>query len=177
MVVVEKPKITPQAIAYYVMVAVIVASIIYTKHDTANQVSASEIRQNDRNTRSVACLAMTFEDFLTGNQKLRDANAAWQKALVKSKRANRRLVILEEVRGLPRTDDRVQAAALDYVDATGDFIRADKDLGEARRTYKLPDFEARCGDIASQLKGSWYDDIQRFNGTREYPTGLSVETQ
>jgi hypothetical protein len=99
-----RPKVTPQAIAYYLTVVVIIGSIIYGDVRTDSKVGASEARQNDRNTAQLACLSKTFEEFLSGNQKLRDANARWQQALTASKEANAQLILVRPGRGagLPR---------------------------------------------------------------------------
>lgn len=174
----EEHRFTVRGAAYWVMFAVIVGSIIYTTNASTNrQISASEARQIDRSTQQLACLSTTFEDFLSGNQKLRDANARWQTALLESKKANRQLIILRDIRGLPRESPEVQQAAQAYVDQTRDFIEASDDLAHARRTYTLPKFEDECGKLQPEFKGAWLAQAEGFGDVQPYATGLTIEPQ
>lgn len=170
---VNKPPITGRAVAYYLMFAVIVGSIIYTKVDAGRQISASESRQLDRQTAQLGCMSRVFEDFLQGNQELRVASQKRDRALVESKSALRELVYLRVIQGAG-DNATVQAYAQKYMTATQDFIDASKALDKARRTYALPDFEARCGKLEPGFKGAWLADIEGFD-RHPVPTGLSIE--
>jgi hypothetical protein len=188
---VNKPKITGPAIAYYVMFAVIVATIVYTKWDTGRQVDASEARQVDRNTAQLACLNGAFEDFLTGNQALRDASARRDDALLLSKLTMARIT---ELRIGERKDDDPKLRAKirkhmpealshygdvslfqkKYVQTVIDYSETSDALTEARRDYRLPDFEKRCGKLEPGFRGAWYRHIAELD-PQPYPAGLSVE--
>lgn len=169
----DKPALTARSLGYWVMFAVIVAGIIYSNANTKSQVSASEQRQITETRRQIACLSMTFQDFLSGNQELRDASQKRDQALVDSKTALRELVYLRVIKGVP-DNAAVQAAAQQYMTATQAFIEASEALDKARARYTLPDFEARCGKLEPGFKGAWFSDIEGFDAAQQ-PTGLSIE--
>lgn len=136
-------------IMFAILVLGVLGNIVYTNvsdRRTAEQISASEMRQNDENRRNIACMSRTFEEFLTGNQVLREASAKRDAALVKSKEALRDLVFLRVVKGVPDSPE-VQAAASEYLAQTQLFVDASKELTKARRDYRLPDFEKACGNV------------------------------
>lgn len=124
------------------MAAAVVGSIIYTNV----RVDTSEQRQIDKSTRQVACLSLVFQDFLTGNEALREASAKRDDALVQSKRALRELIRLRVIEGI-NDSDAVRQAADQYVIQTQNFIDASDELKTARAAYELPDFEKECGNV------------------------------
>lgn len=141
-----KRRFSSFGIAYFAMVAVIIGSIIYGNVTTRSQISASESRQINENRRAIACLSDTFQEFLSGNQELRDASARRDEAFLKWVVALKDLIYLRVIVGI---DDNpaVQDAAALFMDEAKKFIEASEDLVEARSVYKLPDFEAKCGRI------------------------------
>jgi hypothetical protein len=154
-------KVNWVTVSYYVMVIAIVGSIFYNDYRTETKVSESESRQIDTTASQMACLSRTFEEFLTGNQILRDASARRDDALLGSKRALRELIRL---RVIDQIDDSeaVRQAADQYMVQTQNFINASMELTEARKDYKLPDFEKECGEIPPEFKGSLYGE--RYTG-------------
>lgn len=170
--VITKPKLTTFGKVWLVSFAIYIGSIWFLDYRTDDKVStataASEARQNDANTIQLACLSRTFQDFLSGNEEVRNANTRWRTALKESKRANRRLIYWEEIRGFPRTDPLVQKAARDYVTRTRDFITASDDYDTAVTLYKLPDFEKRCGKVAPRIGDVFYRDIREPQWRAEF---------
>lgn len=147
---VVKPKFTAFGVAYFVMFAVIVGSILYNNTRTDDKISASEARQIEETRAAVACLSKTFQEFLVGNQKLRDASERRDKALLGSKVALRELIYQRVILQVDNSV-RVQELAEDYLAQTKDFIDASEALNKARAEYELPDFEKLCGKLPKAL--------------------------
>lgn len=127
---------------FALMVGAIIGNILYTNIS----VGASEERRNVRDREQLVCLSKAFEDFLTGNEKLREASADRDDALVGSKRALRELIrlrVLEQI----SDSDAVRQAADQYMTQTQRFIEASQALTDARREHPLPRFEERCGPV------------------------------
>lgn len=136
-------------IMFGVLVLGVLGNIVYTNvsgRGFNEKLAASETRQIEENRRGLACMSRTFEEFLTGNQVLREASAKRDDALVKSTEALRDLVYQRVVQGVPDSPD-VQAAAREYLAQTQLFSDASKELTVARREYQLPDFEQACGNV------------------------------
>lgn len=127
------------------MAAAVIGSIVYTNVT----VDDSEQRAVERNAKNVVCLSRVFEDFLTGNQELRDASAKRDDALVNSKRALRELIRLRVIEQISDSE-AVRQAAAQYMVQTDNFIEASMELREARRDYRLPDFEKECGNVPAK---------------------------
>lgn len=136
-------------IMFGVLVLGVLGNIVYTNvsgRQTDEKIAASESRQIEENRRGLACMSRTFQEFLTGNQVLREASEKRDRALVESKKALRDLVYMRVIQGIPDSPE-VRQAAQDYMAQTQLFIDASKELNEARRAYQLPDFEKACGNI------------------------------
>lgn len=173
-----KPKLTPFGVVWVISFAIFIASVWFLDYRTGDKVSDSEARQNDRNTAQLACLSRAFEDFLTGNQALRDTSADRDRALVRSKLTMARIT---ELRIGERKDDNpklrakiekhmpdwmsfyddVQRMQQEYVQTVIDYDDASEDLDEARKTYKLPDFEERCGKLPPEMRGAFYQELKQ----------------
>lgn len=136
-------------VAIVVMAVAVVGSIIYTNVYTNDKVSESEQRQNNRNTDNIACLSRVFQDFLTGNEALREASSKRDDALVQSKRALRELIRLRIIEQIGDSE-AVRQAAEQYMTQTQNFIEASDELNTARAAYELPDFKAECGNVPNR---------------------------
>jgi hypothetical protein len=132
-------------ILFGLLVFGVLGNIIYTN----TTVDASEERRLEDTRQDLACISRTFEEFLSGNQVLRDASAKRDDALVASKRALRELIRLRVVDQV-QDSEAVQQAADQYLVQTQRFIDASKELNEARKDYQLPDFEKACGNIPAK---------------------------
>lgn len=173
---VEERKFTARSIAFWVMYLVIIGSIVYANRaDTRHQISASESRQIDRSSQQIACMFGAFQDFLTGNQELRDASEAKDDAVLASKEADSQLTLARDILELPRPE--IKAAAQNYRDSVEAFKEADRALDEARRRYKLPDIEKLCRTLTPEFKGAWLAQVEGFGDVQPYATGLTIEPQ
>jgi hypothetical protein len=168
-----KPRFTTFGLTYFAMFAIFIGAVVFADLRTSSKVSESEQRQNDRNTVQLACLSRTFEDFLNGNQKLREASAKRDDALLGSKRALRELIRLRVVEQIGDSE-AVRQAAEQYMVQTQNFIDASQDLADARREYKLPDFEKRCGKLAPRIKDVLHRQLREPSWQAQI-TGASLE--
>ena len=156
---IPKAKFSWTGLAILLMVAVVIVSNVYQSAHTDTKISDAKAEQIDESARQLRCLSMAFQDFLQGNQEIRDANTRWRKALVESKSALRELVYQRVILGVADSPE-VRDLALAYMDATHDFIQASKDYDKAIKRYRLPDFEKRCGVVSPALKKVWFDPVK-----------------
>jgi hypothetical protein len=170
----KPPKFTTFGLTYLAMFAIFIGAVVLGDVRADNKVSQSEKRQNDHTTTQLACLSRTFEDFLTGNQKLRDASAKRDAALLGSKKALRELIRLRVVEQV-QDSGAVQQAADQYLVQTQNFIDASEALDDARKAYKLPDFEKRCGKLAPRIRDVLYRDLQEPPWMAQLTGGASLE--
>lgn len=155
-----KPRFTTFGLTYFAMFAIFIGAVVWSDVRADDKVSDSEERQNDLNTVRVACIGRTFEDFLVGNQELRDANVRWREALAGSKRAESVLNQLRYIDKRSYDDPAITQAAEQYVAQTAKFLKADADYNKALVKYKLPDFEKRCGKLKARIADVLYRQIQ-----------------
>jgi hypothetical protein len=167
------PRFTTFGLTYLAMFAIFIGAVVLGDIRAGIKVSESEQRQNDRTTIQLACLSRTFEDFLNGNQKLRDASAKRDEALLGSKKALRELIRLRVVEQVSDSE-AVQQAADQYLVQTQNFIEASEDLDAARKVYELPDFEKRCGKLAARIEDVLYRQLLDPRW-RAQITGASLE--
>jgi hypothetical protein len=117
------------------MAATVIISVIYTHATVDDKLAASETRQIAETRKAVACIGRTLDDFLEGNQELRDASAKRDQA---------------QLQAFKRFGDPV---------AVDDFEKAQDALDSARMRYGLPDFEKVCGEVAKEFQTSIYDEL------------------
>lgn len=142
-------KAPPATIAWVAYLLLVVGTVAYTtisSRQTDDKIAAAESRQIDRNKDAIACMSKTFQEFLTGNQELREVSARRDKAFLKWVLAMDDLVTLRAIRGIDQSEE-VRRRAMASNTEVKKFVRASEDLREARKRYKLPDFEAECGHV------------------------------
>lgn len=141
------------AIGYVIIVIGLVgAYYIDAQRDNRQRtdLAAAKSEQIEETREAVACMSRTFQEFLIGNQELRDASKQRDDALVGSKTALRELVRLRVIEQVSDSE-QVRQAADQYIFQTQKFLDASKDLNVARKRYTLPDFEKECGKLPKPL--------------------------